>query len=209
MFSNRVKFMLAGPVLEFYNPKIAGRPHERVAERIGAADRRIVEVCAGSGYLSRLVAARWSDCEIDALDISAESVAYGRKRAAKADMDNIRFTHASAARMPFSDNTFDAAISCYGLHEIPSADRTHTYTELARVVRPGGRLIVADWDAPERGRRSVELVIRMVEKPHALEVLGDGIVDALCDVGFSILAHDRAQSRKLSFQLVEAVRKSY
>ncbi|QLL06648.1 class I SAM-dependent methyltransferase [Mycobacterium vicinigordonae] len=172
MISNRVKFMFGAQVLEFYNPKIAGRPHERVAELIGVAGRRILEVCAGSGYLSR------------------------------------RFTHVSAARIPFPDNTFDAAISCYGLHEISSCDRALTYAEPAPVVRPGGRVIAADWDVPERGGRTVEFVIRMVAKPDALEVLGDGIVDALRDVGFNIVSHDRAQSPALPFQLVEAVLES-
>lgn len=113
--------------------------------------------------------------------------------------------HASAAELPFPDDTFDAAVSCYGLHEIPSAARAATYAELARVIRPGGRVVVADWDTPERGARSVEFAIRVAEKSYALEVLRDGIVDALRDVGFSIVAHQRAQSRLLSFQLVEAV----
>jgi ubiquinone/menaquinone biosynthesis C-methylase UbiE len=106
--------------------------------------------------------------------------------------------------MPFDDDTFDAAISCYGLHEIPTVQRAVTFTELARVIRPGGKAIAADWDTPQRGRRSVEFVIRIAEKPYALDVVGDGLADALTAVGFTVTRHHRAASRILSFQVIEA-----
>jgi hypothetical protein len=55
MVANRVKFAVGGPLLDVVNPWLPGRPHQAVAERVGAGDNRIVEVCGGGGYLARLV----------------------------------------------------------------------------------------------------------------------------------------------------------
>ena len=204
MLPNRLKFAVGGPLLELANPHLAGHPHQRVADLNGPDDHRVLEVCAGTGYLARLVAAQRPYCRLDALDLSQESLALGRHQAAGRGLDRIRFLHGNAAEMPFDDDTFDTAISCYGFHEIPTAGRLATFAELARVIRPGGKVIAADWDTPQRGRRSVEFVIRMAEKPYALEVVGDGLADALTAVGFTVTRHDRASSRVRPFQVVEA-----
>jgi hypothetical protein len=49
MVANRVKFAVGGPLLDVVNPWLPGRPHQAVAERVGAGDNRIVEVCGGTG----------------------------------------------------------------------------------------------------------------------------------------------------------------
>lgn len=205
MVPNRLKFALGAPLLEWFNPRIAGSPHERVADRIKVEARRVLEVAAGTAYLSRLVAVRRPDCRIDAVDISAESLSLGERLAQRAGIANVDFVHASAAQMPFPSGAFDTAVTCFGLHEIPSADRALTYVELARVLRPGGQLVLTDWDIPERGARTMELLMRLTEKPHAREVVRDGIVKALGEVGFTVIEHEKAQSRRLSYQFIEAV----
>jgi len=56
--------------------------------------------------------------------------------------DNVRPVTASVADLPFDDDTLDAAFSTMTYHEI-SGDAT--MAELARVLRPGGRLVTVDW----------------------------------------------------------------
>jgi len=59
-----------------------------------------------------------------------------------AGMDNVSFQKASGNDLPFSDDTFDVVISNGVINLIP--DKEGALTEIRRVLRPGGRLMVAD-----------------------------------------------------------------
>src|SRR4051812_29849998 len=81
--SNRVKFLLAGPVLDAVNPRIPGRPHQRVAALAGEDPGVVLDLCAGTGYLARLIARTAPRATVHALDISPEMLAVGRRAAAR------------------------------------------------------------------------------------------------------------------------------
>lgn len=153
MVPNRIKFFLAGPVLEAANPRIPGRPHQRLAKMVGGDDRRVLEICAGTGYLARLVARAHPGVEIDALDLSPEMLAVGRRRAKAEGLARVTFVVGDVCALPFPDDHFDAVLASYGLHELSTAVRTGAIDEAARVLRPGGRLLVVDIDAPARRSR--------------------------------------------------------
>jgi ubiquinone/menaquinone biosynthesis C-methylase UbiE len=98
-----------------------------------------------------------------------------------------------------------AALSCYGLHEIPTPQRVGAIAELARVLRQGGRLIIADLDSPPGGSLVFDAFIRLTEKPYVRDVFRSGLVDALRNAGFEILEHrPPAGFRLLPYQLIEA-----
>jgi ubiquinone/menaquinone biosynthesis C-methylase UbiE len=201
---NRIKFFLAGPVLEAANPRFPGRPHQRLANMVGDGDRRVLEICAGTGYLARLVARAHPDTEIHALDISPEMLAVGKRRAAAEGLGRVTFVHGDAGALPFADDHFDLAMASYGLHELPTAVRAAAIAEVARVLRRDGRLLVVDIDAPPRRSRLFDTYMRAVEKPHAREVVGRGLVDALAQADFDVAAHRPVQTWPIPFQLIEA-----
>jgi ubiquinone/menaquinone biosynthesis C-methylase UbiE len=201
---NRVKFFLAGPVLEAVNPHLPGKPHQRLAEMVSAGDSRVLEICAGTGYLARLVARGRPASEIHALDLSPEMLAVGKRRAAKENLDRVTFVHGDAGALPFADDQFDLVMASYGLHELPTAVRIASIGEAARVLRPGGRLLVVDIDAPPQGSRLFDAYMRAVEKPHAREVEGEGLINALARAEFEIVDHRPAQTRPIPFKLIEA-----
>ncbi len=201
---NRVKFLLAGPVLEAANPLLPGRPHQRLAELVHPHPGRVLELCAGTGYLSRLVARAHPGAELCALDVSPEMLAVGRRRAAAAGLPGISFVEADASHVPFADDCFDVVLAAYGLHELPSDVRRRAVSEAARVLRPGGRLLVMDLDAPPQPSRLFSAYIRWIEKPPAREVLGVGLGHLLEGARFTVRRHVTAQARPIPFQLIEA-----
>jgi demethylmenaquinone methyltransferase/2-methoxy-6-polyprenyl-1,4-benzoquinol methylase len=202
--ANRVKFFVAGPVLELANPRLPGRPHQRLVELVPQQPGRVLEICAGTGYLSRMVARAHPSADLHALDLSPEMLAVGR-RAATAGHGQIAFVEGDAGELPFPDDRFDLVLAAYGLHELPTDVRARAAQEAARVLRPGGRLLAVDIDAPTRPSRVFSAYMRWIEKPHALEIVGRGLSATLESAGFEIGRHYTEQTRPVPFQLVEAV----
>lgn len=206
MVPNRLKFFFAGPVLEIANPLLPGRPHKRLAQLLPEDAAAVLELCAGTGYLSRLAAELRPAAELYALDLSPEMLAVGRRRAASAGLDHIEFVEGDAADLPFADDRFDVVLAAFGLHELPTDVRNSAVRETARVLRPGGRLLVVDLDAPARPSRVFSAYLRWMEKPPAREVLGDGLARLLASAGFEVVSRTEVHTRPVPFQLLEAVR---
>ena len=74
-----------------------------------------------------------------AADISTDMLDRARARAAALGRDDIEFVEADIERMPFEDNEFDLCLSFNGLHCLP--DPPAAVHEIARCVKPGGRLV--------------------------------------------------------------------
>jgi demethylmenaquinone methyltransferase/2-methoxy-6-polyprenyl-1,4-benzoquinol methylase len=113
-------------------------------------------------------------------------LAVGREKLARLGIRNAHLVRADAGTLPFRSAVFDAVTVSYGLHELPTAVREHAVREVARVLRLGGRLVVADLDRPPRLGWFVEGYLRVGEPAHAREVLGDGLVRLLQTAGFAV-----------------------
>jgi SAM-dependent methyltransferase len=74
-----------------------------------------------------------------AADLSTDMLDRARARAATLGRDDIEFVEADIEQMPFEDNEFDLCVSFNGLHCLP--DPATAVREIARCVKPGGRLV--------------------------------------------------------------------
>jgi SAM-dependent methyltransferase len=102
---------------------------------------RFLDVCAGTGALA-LPAARHG-AEVTAVDFAAGMVALLRERMQSAGF-NARVEEMDGQALDLPDSYFDAAASMFGLIFFP--DLNAGMSELARVTKPGGRVLVAAWD---------------------------------------------------------------
>jgi SAM-dependent methyltransferase len=104
---------------------------------------RILEVGPGTGYYTLDVAESIKpDGDLDILDLQQEMLDHTMRRAAERGLVNVTPTRSDATALPYEDGTFDAAFLVTVLGEIP--DQETALRELARVLRPGGRLIVGE-----------------------------------------------------------------
>lgn len=103
------------------------------------AGERILDVAAGTGTSS--VALARSGARVVAVDFSAGMIEEGRRR-----HKNIEFIQADAEKLPFGDNEFDAVAISFGLRNI--ADPKAALSEMYRVLKPGGRLVVCEFSKP-------------------------------------------------------------
>jgi demethylmenaquinone methyltransferase/2-methoxy-6-polyprenyl-1,4-benzoquinol methylase len=81
-------------------------------------------------------------------DISLEMMKIGlRKAAAAGSIGKIAFVQAPAEALPFGDGVFDSASIAFGIRNV--SDRERGLSEMCRVVRPGGRIVVLEFSRPE------------------------------------------------------------
>ncbi|MEV0943291.1 methyltransferase domain-containing protein [Micromonospora wenchangensis] len=120
----------------------ADRLTDVVAENLRfAPGASLVDVGCGLGTPAVRIA-RQADVSIVGITVSAEQVRKAGERAAGAGVaDRVSFQLADAMAMPFADGSFDAA---YALESIIHMDRRAALREIARVIRPGGHVVLTD-----------------------------------------------------------------
>ena len=206
--SNSLKFRVLGPVLEALYARWWVRPHAELVDTLGGTDqpRRVLELCAGTGYLSRLIATAHPNASLVALDLSADMLSVGRRRLGPL-ASRIRLVEGDVAALPFEDAEFDTVVVAFGLHELPSSVRISAIGEAARVLEPGGQLAVVDLDRPIGAAGPLlDAYLWAMEPPDAGDVNGNGIVDLLSTAGFDLIAHRPAEGWN-STQIVLATRR--
>jgi ubiquinone/menaquinone biosynthesis C-methylase UbiE len=122
---------------------------------------RVLEVGPGTGYYA-LPVAGWlrPGGTLDVFDLQQEMLDHTVSGARSAGLDNVVATQGDARELPYADDAFDAAYLVTVLGEIP--DQEAALRQLARVVKPGGRVIVGEvigdphWVAPGALRRRAE-----------------------------------------------------
>jgi ubiquinone/menaquinone biosynthesis C-methylase UbiE len=109
---------------------------------------RVLDVGSSSGYLARMLAAAAGPSgSVTGLDPSASAIAYARRRAPA----TASFVSGVAQDLSaFADGSFDVVTSTLAVHHVPARRRQDAFTEMYRVTRPGGRLLVADFDPSRR-----------------------------------------------------------
>lgn len=133
------------PVYDWYCPKLGLGPAFR-ARTIALAGlppgMRVLEVGCGTGVLTRLSAAVGG--EAIGIDPAPEMIAVARQKATA----GAQFRLGVIESLPFADASFDVVFASTMLHHLPPQTKADGLREVFRVLRPGGRLVVADLDRP-------------------------------------------------------------
>ncbi|UTW04724.1 methyltransferase domain-containing protein [Amphritea atlantica] len=162
-----------------------------------SSGHRVLDVACGTGILARTVAATVTEPgSVTGLDLSPGMLAMARQLA-----PSIDWQLGSAESLPFADNSFDAVVSQFGLMFFQ--DRRSALKEMMRVLTPGGRLVVAVWDALVNSQAypdEVDMLQRLAGQAaadalRAPFVLGnpDHVSELLSDAGAAlveIVTHD-------------------
>jgi ubiquinone/menaquinone biosynthesis C-methylase UbiE len=115
-----------------------------LARSVSPAPARVLDVGCGTGYLLRLLARQWPEAsELAGLDPAPSMI---EAAAASADDPRLRFSVGTAERLPFPDGSFDLVVTTTSFDHW--SDQPAGLRECARVLAPGGHLILVDVFSP-------------------------------------------------------------
>ena len=111
---------------------------------------KVLDLATGTADLALLIARRCPEATVVGVDPSVNMLEIGRQKVAKKGLaERIELAEGNALALPFEDDTFDAATIAFGIRNVP--DRPQGLRELARVVRPGGRVAILELSEPRAG----------------------------------------------------------
>jgi demethylmenaquinone methyltransferase/2-methoxy-6-polyprenyl-1,4-benzoquinol methylase len=158
---------------------------QRAVDRaeVSAGDA-VLDVCCGTGDLSFELAGRVSPGgHVVGCDFSEQMLDLAREKAADRGMDSVRFEWADALRLPYDAGRFDAVTVGFGVRNF--ADRDRGLREMARVLKPGGRLVILEFTEPRRPPfstfyslwfdRIVPVLGRLTPNPDAYSYLAESV----------------------------------
>ncbi len=101
-----------------------------------------LEIAAGTGRLTRFVKLAYPQARITVTDLSWPYLAKAQENLR--GLSRLDFVQAAAEKLPFTDNSFDAVLSCFLFHELPMPVRQKVLQESKRVLREAGVFAMAD-----------------------------------------------------------------
>jgi demethylmenaquinone methyltransferase / 2-methoxy-6-polyprenyl-1,4-benzoquinol methylase len=155
-FAGQVRTMfdrIAG-VYDLMNTAMTAGMHHRWRQRAAELAQlrpgdAALDVCCGTGDLALELSGRvGSEGTVVGCDFSERMLDLARSKASERGAANTRFEWADALQLPYADGSFDAATIGFGARNLSDLDRG--LAELARVLRPGGRLVILEITQPQR-----------------------------------------------------------
>lgn len=104
----------------------------------------VLDLGAGTGTLAIGTKRLEPECSVVGLDADPEIVGIAEEKAAAAGAE-VSFDRGSATDLPYPDGSFDHVLSTLFFHHLMPGDREVALREVARVLKPGGRLHIADF----------------------------------------------------------------
>jgi demethylmenaquinone methyltransferase/2-methoxy-6-polyprenyl-1,4-benzoquinol methylase/phosphoethanolamine N-methyltransferase len=111
-----------------------------------------LDVGCGTGTLALAIQGQVGpQGEVHGIDAGPEMIAVARRKAGKAGVD-LDFQVGLIEEIPFPNDQFDVVVSSLMIHHLPGDDlKRRGFTEIHRVLKPGGRLLVVDFEPPTHG----------------------------------------------------------
>lgn len=153
---------------------------------------RVLDIGCGTGSLTLAMHRDAPRATIVGIDADESALALARGKLAPGS-PGVKFQQGLAQHLPIADCAFDVVVSSFFFHHLSSEDKRSVLRQAHRVLRPAGRLAIADWGIPEGPfSRAAFLAVQMLD---GFETTRDSVRGELPklieEAGFEALREDR------------------
>ncbi len=143
----------------------------------------VLDVACGSGNLT-LTARTYAGPtgKVHGIDASPEMIDVARKKAARRGT-GVVFDVGLAEKLAFPDATFDVVISRLAIHHLPDDLKRAAFAEILRVLKPGGRVLIADFVEPRN--HILSHITSALVGPHMMQTSAWNLPPMLKEAGFA------------------------
>jgi ubiquinone/menaquinone biosynthesis C-methylase UbiE len=157
----------------------------------------VLDVACGTGNLT-LTAETYAGPtgKVYGIDASPEMIAAARKKAARSGAA-VDFQLGLAENLDFPDATFDAVVSRLAIHHLPDDLKQNAFAEILRVLKPGGRALIADFVGPSN--KFLNHIAFLLVGSHMMETSAWSLPPMLKGAGFADVTSGPTRSTFLAF----------
>jgi SAM-dependent methyltransferase len=136
----------------------------------------LLDVACGAGHAAETAASQVR--QVVGLDLARSLLELGAVRLDASGVGNVLLQEGDAASLPFVDHSFDLVFCRSAVHHFPRPERV--VAEMARVCRPGGRVVVSDMTVPSPAeRQAFDDLHRLMDPSHAGALLEPELIELL------------------------------
>jgi ubiquinone/menaquinone biosynthesis C-methylase UbiE len=137
---------------------LGGRKHDAFRQRAIAlaelrGDEYVLDAGCGTGLTTLRIAEQYPKCRVCGIDLSIKMIEVARNDAAERGLD-VDLRTGSITDLPYPDTAFDVVLTNMMFHHLDLVDKRQAVAEIARVLKPGGRYVSAEFGP--RARNAVE-----------------------------------------------------
>lgn len=139
---------------------------------------KVLDIGCGTGTSALIIARDTGDRgEVVGTDLSSKMLDIAKRKLMKSGFRNVTFLQANAEAIPYPDSYFDKIAAFAVLHEMDHEGRINTLREVYRLLKPGGKALIADYDMPEKigGILLMRFLLAMFEGETARDMIQKGI----------------------------------
>lgn len=134
------------PVLNFTMPERKFKA-ELIRQAGIRSNHHVLDFGCGSATLSLMLKMTKPQTVIRGVDVDDKNIAIAKRKIGSAQAD-IYIDKYDGVVLPYADNSFDRVLSSLVFHHLDAGQKANSFTEIKRVLKPGGELHIADWGKP-------------------------------------------------------------
>ena len=165
-----------------------GPSHRMLLEEIDNSHERILDVGCGTGIFAAKALQHFPDAQVWGMDLSDGMLRQCRARCEAAE-GRLHLVQGDSQRLPFADDSFDVITCTHSFHHYPKQQKA--VSEMHRVLRPGGKLLIIDGDRDRAWGWLIYDVIVVMAEGAVRHLTSGAFREMYEDVGFAEVSHRR------------------